>query len=156
MTKTIKPAGRKQGSTPPTRCPTPFVARPEALYVHDSAGGANWLRELYARPPAGQKVVLYTRSRPLQGGEGYVLPAQLEECQEWARRNRCQVVAEFQDAVSGQVKRPPEFRRAVAQATAEQAALVVYSLDRITRNLWLLFERLQYCRHRGVRVYVVR
>lgn len=54
MAAKIKPAGKKQGNTQPAHRPASFVAR---FAARDSTGGMNWLRELYAKPPAGQKVV---------------------------------------------------------------------------------------------------
>ena len=159
MAKKIKPAGKKQGSSQPDRRPAPFVAQPEALYARGSAGGVSWLCELYARPPAGQKVVLYIRTGIDQSGCGeFAMRGQLLTCQEWASWYECQIVAEFQEAVSSRVRRPPEFRRAVARAKAEQAALVVFSLDRIVRDPLLAFERQRqpYCRQRGITVFAVR
>ncbi len=129
---------------------------PDGRVSEDAASGEYLLEAVYARPLQGQKLVLYTRSGVLQGGDGYVSPGQLEECREWARRNDCVVVGEFHDAASGRVKMPPEFRDAVARARGERAALVCQSLDWISRSPLFVFERLKQCRNQGVPVFVVR
>ena len=82
------------------------------------------------------KAVLYTRvSTEAQAAEGVSLAAQLAKLQAWASLHDAEIVGTFSDeGISGTREDRPGLAEAMATATKHKAALVVYSLSRLSRS----------------------
>ncbi|MFN8766604.1 MAG: recombinase family protein [Pirellulaceae bacterium] len=82
------------------------------------------------------KAVFYVRcSTDAQATEGVSLEAQLTKLQAWAEFNSAEVVATFEDAgISGTRDDRPGLAAAIEAACRNKAALVVYSLSRLSRS----------------------
>jgi site-specific DNA recombinase len=82
------------------------------------------------------KAVLYIRvSTEGQATEGVSLAAQLSKLQAWAALHDAEIVGTFEDAgISGTRDDRPGLLAAIEAATKAKAALVVYSLSRLSRS----------------------
>lgn len=84
-----------------------------------------------------KRAVIYTRvSTELQAEKGYSLISQLEACRKYAKDNDLEIVEEFSDDYSGrELDRPGlnALRQMIGKSQID--ALVVYSDDRLTRDL---------------------
>lgn len=82
------------------------------------------------------KAVFYIRvSTQDQANEGVSLEAQLAKLQSWATLNDAEVIGTFEDAgISGTRSDRPGLAAAMDTACRHKAALVVYSLSRLSRS----------------------
>lgn len=99
-----------------------------------------------------KRAVLYARSAT---DERAALVQQLETCREWAQANGYAVAGEYTDVASGLAAALPEQTKAIAQAQAEEAALVCSDPSRLTRNLNRFTRCLAGCTRRGVPMFFV-
>jgi len=83
------------------------------------------------------KCVIYTRvSTDEQAEQGYSLPSQLEACRKYAKEHDYDILVEFSDDYSGrEINRPglDQLRDLLGKSKID--ALIVYSADRLTRDL---------------------
>jgi DNA invertase Pin-like site-specific DNA recombinase len=82
------------------------------------------------------QAVLYLRvSTEQQANEGVSLEAQLTKLNAWAALHDANIIGTFNDAgISGMDESRPGLAAAMQAATEHQAALVVYSLSRLSRS----------------------
>jgi DNA invertase Pin-like site-specific DNA recombinase len=86
------------------------------------------------------KAVIYTRvSTAEQGKSGLGLQAQLDAVHEFCKKEAIDVIAHFEEVLSGKgfdaLDRRPQLQKALALAKKEGASLVVAKLDRLSRNV---------------------
>jgi site-specific DNA recombinase len=84
-----------------------------------------------------KKAVIYARvSTEEQAKKGFSLPSQLEACRKFALDNNYDVVAEYKDDYSGrEIDRPGLNDLRHLLGTSQIDALIIYSGDRLTRDL---------------------
>ena len=104
-----------------------------------------------------KRAVIYTRvSTDEQGKKGFSLPSQLEACRKYANDNGLVVVTEFMDEFSGrEINRPglDEVRDLIGSCKVD--ALIVYSGDRLSRDLAHTIELRREREISGVELYKV-
>jgi site-specific DNA recombinase len=88
------------------------------------------------------KVIGYARvSTEKQVKEGISLEAQVAKIKAWAELNDSEIISIFKDAgISGAKENREGLNQALELATKEGAALVVYSLSRLSRSTRLTCE----------------
>lgn len=97
------------------------------------------------------RAVIYARFSSSKQREASI-EDQLRVCREWCSRNGCEVVAEYCDrARSGRTDDRPEFQRMIANA-GESEVVLVYAMDRFSRDRFDAPVYKKRLRDRGVRV----
>ena len=82
------------------------------------------------------RAIIYARVSTDEQGDNFSLPSQIDACRTYATERGMQVVAELQDVQSGAVLERPGLARARELAHQRQIdAVIVYSLDRLSRNV---------------------
>ena len=82
------------------------------------------------------RAIIYARVSTDEQGDNFSLPSQINACRTYATERGMQVVAELQDVQSGAVLERPGLARARELARQRQIdAVIVYSLDRLSRNV---------------------
>jgi site-specific DNA recombinase len=82
------------------------------------------------------RAIIYARVSTDEQGDNFSLPSQIDACRTYATERGMQVVAELQDVQSGAVLERPGLARARELARQRQIdAVIVYSLDRLSRNV---------------------
>ena len=102
------------------------------------------------------RAIIYTRVSTDEQGDNYSLPTQVEGCQRYAAQHGMEVVAQFQDVMSGaKLDRPglTKVRQIIAAGGCD--ALVVYSQDRLTRTVAHLLLLCDELRAGGVAMHAV-
>ena len=102
------------------------------------------------------RAIIYTRVSTDEQGDNYSLPTQVEGCQRYAAQHGMEVVAQFQDVMSGSpLDRPglTKVRQIIAAGGCD--ALIVYSQDRLTRTLSHLLLLCDELRAAGVAMHAV-
>lgn len=105
-----------------------------------------------------KRAVIYARvSTDEQAEHGYSLSSQIEACIEYAKQHDFEVVATFQDSYSGAKLNRPELEK-VRQLIEEKKTdvLIIYSSDRLTRNLAHLLILREQLKQSGVELHYVR
>lgn len=87
---------------------------------------------------ARRYVAYYRVSTEGQGDSGLGLEAQRRKVREHINGNGAEIVAEYQEVESGTAEERPQLERALQEAEALRATLVVAKLDRLARNAGLL------------------
>ena len=101
-----------------------------------------------------KKAALYARFSSQRQNETSI-EAQLEECYNYCRENKYEVVGEYIDkAISAKTDDRPEFLRMIADSSKEIfEAIVVYQLDRFARNKYDSAIYKRQLKQKGVKVY---
>lgn len=101
-----------------------------------------------------KKAVIYARFSSQRQNETSI-EAQLEECYNYCRENKYEVVGEYIDkAISAKTDDRPEFLRMIADSSKEIfEAIVVYQLDRFARNKYDSAIYKRQLKQKGVKVY---
>lgn len=103
------------------------------------------------------RAILYCRVSTEEQGTNYSLPTQLDACRRYALQHDMTIVGEYSDMLSGaRLDRPGlEAARAALRGGAADA-LIVYSQDRLSRNLaHLLLLRDEFMTVAGIAVHAV-
>lgn len=104
-----------------------------------------------------KKAVLYARvSTDEQADKGYSLPSQLEMCRKYADRLGYEVVTELREDYSGatSIAQRPEGKKLAALLKARNAdAVIVYQVDRLSRDIVDLLASVQQWIRAGVEVH---
>lgn len=85
-------------------------------------------------------VAYYRVSTAKQGKSGLGLAAQKETVEKQAARDGGKIIKEFVEVESGKTKKRPELWKAITEARAKGAALIVAKLDRLGRKMKHLTE----------------
>ena len=103
------------------------------------------------------KVVIYARFSSHAQNEQSI-EGQLKACHEFAQRNNYRIVGEYIDrALSGTNDNRPEFQRMMADSNQKQfEGILVYQLDRFTRNRYDSAIYKSKLKKNGVRVFSAR
>lgn len=83
------------------------------------------------------RAVIYARvSTDEQAEKGYSLSSQIEACERYAKDHQLHVVGIFQDDFTGAKLERPEFNKLREMIRRNEAdAIIIYCIDRLTRNL---------------------
>lgn len=104
-----------------------------------------------------KKAVIYARvSTDEQADKGYSLPSQLDACRKYAERLDFEIVAELREDYSGAtpIAERPEGKKMVAMLKAGLAdAVIVYQVDRLSRDIVNLLTSVQMWTRTGVQVH---
>ncbi len=102
------------------------------------------------------RAVIYTRVSTDEQGENFSLPSQAAVCRAYANHHEMQIVAEFSDTMSGAHLERPGLRRVrdLIQAQAVEA-VIVYTLDRLSRNVAHLLVLRDEMSAAGVQLHIV-
>lgn len=104
-----------------------------------------------------KRAIIYARvSTDDQKDKGYSLPTQVEQCHNYAERLGYQVVVEFKDDYSGAtaIAERPEGKKMVAMLKrCEADAVIVYQVDRLSRDIVNLLASVQMWLRAGVEIH---
>jgi site-specific DNA recombinase len=104
-----------------------------------------------------KRAILYARvSTDDQADKGYSLPSQLELCNKYAERLGYAVIAQLKEDYSGgtPINERPEGKRLAAMLSAREAdAVIVYQVDRLSRDIVNLLATVQMWIHAGIEVH---
>jgi len=102
------------------------------------------------------RAVIYARVSTDEQGDNFSLPSQIDACRRYAAERGMQVIADVQDAASGAVLERPGLARVRELARQRQIdAVIVYALDRLSRNTAHLLLLLDDLRSAGVALHTV-
>lgn len=103
-------------------------------------------------------VVIYARYSTHKQDDGMSIEGQLKECRKYANRNNHTIIHEYIDkAFSAKTDKRPQFQRMISDSSNRQfSAILVYQLDRFSRNRYDSAIYKKELENNGVRLYSVQ